>query len=202
MQSKDVIVSIHKDDYVNAALPETDGYVTIPDKTTYVILIRNTSTSDGAAEISVDGTSIGKFKVYGDDFITIRRPSSTDESFVFRSEESIKEEASDVIGKEHNGLIVVEWEQEDSTSKDPFRGMMFRSRGDNNGLQLYAAPSSRAGMTTLGPTTGQIYTTVPGLYCIDQKKSTRISLRLVLPEPVRPLQTNLPDQKLLNPPRI
>ncbi|RYE24829.1 MAG: hypothetical protein EOP45_05420 [Sphingobacteriaceae bacterium] len=202
MQSKDVIITIHKDDPITPALPEKNGYVSIPDNTTYVILIRNTSSSDGTAEISIDGTSIGDFKVYGDDHIVVRRPSIRDESLVFRSEESIKEAASNVIGKEHNGLIVVKWEQESAAMKDSFKGIIFGSRGLNNNQSFCMSTSidrpSRAGMTTLGPATGQRYKTVSGLYSIDDEKSTRVSLRLVLPESVRPLQTNLN----MDPPRI
>lgn len=177
-----------------------NGYVALDDNTEYKLLLTNNKSGRCDAHVFIDGESVGIFRVNGYQTITIERPVSVNRKFVF-----MREKTQNIAkkGKDENGLVRVifrpeeiSYDLENYELSDSYnsKGLMARGRGikSSNGIIKKsfnlsmgsdAIPQSteyESGLTVLGDTSRQNFSSVSKLTNIDTKNITTINLRLVV----------------------
>lgn len=210
--------------YKTKTLQGEHHYVEVPHEATYSIELKNNRERNVDATVHVDGSSIGTFRLSPYGRMNIERPSGVNKAFVFTHEDKEGADAG-LKGKEHNGLITVDFVAESAPVVKPWtytgcRGPQLQdttSRGSfsfggqstmlcSNATASTCAVPMSSGYTALGDATTQSFQTVPDLKNIDESSRARISLRLVgpsQPEPRIPLQKHEYLTKTTStPPRI
>lgn len=200
-------------------------YVEVPDQTQYKIRVKCLRQQKGDATIHVDGESVGTFRLHPYQTVTLERPAGVNKCFMFCHEDKLKSD-KDLVGKEKNGLIAVDFVAE--TYKPALFGASLGSLryGGYDGMQPMSlggsAPATRgfsfgggsampcltsmacssttshaSGLTMLGESTTQSFQKVGELSDIDEKSRTRIAVRLIGPAKKEPL-TPLQKEKGLD----
>lgn len=85
-------------------------YISLPNGSHYKIRLSNRHDYRCNAEVSIDGESIGTFRLYSYQNLTLERPADIDKKFTFYRETSRTAQRAGVVeGKEENGLIRVQF---------------------------------------------------------------------------------------------
>jgi hypothetical protein len=192
-------------------------YVRIKHNTGYKIELTNTRGVRCDVELSIDGSSVGGFRVNGGDSMTIERPADQARKFLFlKSDSKAAENAGIQAGDPLNGVIRAVFRPE-----KPQPAVLMRSKSLKRSAPMTAgfdaetsraAPLSKAarrvpeasfagaaayssqslaldsaGATALGDASNQTFVTVSNLTDIDTANITEIAVRLVATSELKPV---------------
>ncbi len=96
----------------------SDGYVKLPHNTQYKIKLGNTGNRRSDCEVSVDGKSVGTFRIDSDSTIILERPIDDSGKFTFYKDGTSEARAAelDLVSKDDRGLISVTFKPEKETT--------------------------------------------------------------------------------------
>lgn len=152
-------------------------YIEVPHEETYSIELKSNRPNRSDATISVDGSSIGTFRLEPYGRFNIERPGGVNKSFIFTHEDKIKTD-KDLIGKKDNGLITVDFIAE---KPRPITRISAGSRSFGEYKMQCSSDTSSAssGFTMLGDQTKQLFRSTDALNETDESSKTRITMRLI-----------------------
>ncbi len=196
------IVNIRSEDYYARPLIIDDAdYIALHSGVEYAITLTNNRPTIADADISIDGDSIGIFRLDPYKSFRIERPGDNERKFTFKSELSVDAiEAGAIPGDSENGLIQVtfkpaKYERYNSPTRrsvSPSRQISQTRRAPASqqlrGTRLESASQSSnfsSGVTLLGDRSYQRFNDVIGLRPdqIDYPNITRIVFRLIVDDP-------------------
>jgi hypothetical protein len=176
------------------------NYIALEHNAEYSLTLFNESSSRCDAEVSIDGRSIGTFRVKPYNSVHIERPATRHQKFVFLQEDTgIAYRAGISNGKSTNGLVSVKFSPEyprhdmsksvwapasrqcrmsfglESGSLTNSTNQMYSC--DSNGFKEFNTLSS--GATALGDHSSQTFESVSPLREIDHSRKATITFRLI-----------------------
>ena len=168
-------------------------YISVPNKTPYSIRFINHTSTKADVAVTIDGESVGKWRLDKYSKILIERPANVNRKFIFVSETS--EEATQAgieKGNSDNGLIKVTFypEYPPTILLNDMRAKSF-SNNISSGMQMMNVEtdsirshakltSYSSGGTVLGGETKQQFNTVTPIRNIDNSRVETIVFRLVV----------------------
>lgn len=173
------------------------NYVALEHNAEYSLTLFNESPSRCDAEVSIDGRSIGTFRVKPYGSINIERPATRQQKFVFLQEDTgIAYRSGISSGKSTNGLVTVKFSPEyprHDMSKSVWASasrqcnMSFGLDSGSLSNQMYSCDSNgfkdfntlSSGATALGDHSSQTFESVSPLREIDHSRKTTITFRLI-----------------------
>lgn len=196
--SGDFGVKIHSR-HVRKVFKNGYNYIALEHNAEYSLTLFNESSSRCDADVSIDGRSIGIFRVKPYSSINIERPATRQQKFVFLQEDTgIAYRSGISSGKSSNGLVTVKFSPEypkHDMSKSVWAsasrqcsmsfGMDLGSL-TNSTNQMYSCASNAkefdtlsSGATALGDHSSQTFESVSPLREIDHSRKTTITFRLI-----------------------
>lgn len=162
-------------------------YIALQHNSEYSIQLSNRSGSRCDASVTIDGRSVGKFRVPPFDTITIERPSSQSRKFVFLQEDSGDAHRAGIVnGHSANGAVsVVFYPERQNVVLQLERGYRQRSfdlctnatLGMENNCKSYGMSS---GATALGDHSSQSFSSTSAITGIDHNRTRTIAFRMVV----------------------
>jgi len=179
-------------------------YVNMPcDNCTYSLQLRNNNPDPCDANVEIDGSSVGNFRINEFDTLNLERPSHSKKQFTFfvgGSEGSSK--AGYQKGERTNGLVKVTFKPgKERLPKPIIKGCASNGMRENCEPMMFARSIStggvKEGMTGLSGNSSQKFSEIPNLN-YDPSAETTIMMRLVYRdediEPLhKPMTTSYPE---------
>jgi hypothetical protein len=175
------------------------NYYALPDHSDYSIRIENNKNVRCDVEITIDNESVGQWRLRPYSSAIIRRPAEIDRKFVFVSDTSHDAFLLGAIhGDSRNGLITVTFKPErvyrpccfcehhvTDWMYEPIGAFSSTLRNASNGIRgnLFdecQMKSMDSGVTILGGSSGQSFSTASPIYDYDSLNETKIHVRLVV----------------------
>lgn len=159
------------------AVPGRKDYASLRDGQEFAIVMRNGRSTPADAELTIDDTIMGKWRVPAFQSVSIERPQSSARKFTFLKEGTSRALKAGVpTGDEQNGLVTVTFTPE-MPSDVRYAGLQAES-----GLSLESVSPAgySSGGTALGAASQQTFGSTAALRNIDAQNITTVNLRLVV----------------------
>lgn len=154
------------------------NYFSLPHMAEYSINLTNNRSTRCDAEVSIDGESVGIWRIEAHDNIILERPANTNRRFVFVDEKSSVAQGAGIEYNNNNGLIKVVFSPERATG---YQMQSVCPSFESDQLYLSSTNGSfGSGATVLGGRTRQNYGTTNQFIDIDEINTTTIYLRLIV----------------------
>lgn len=164
-----------------------ENYVAMEHNSEYTLTLQNYLDTICDANVSIDGRSVGKFRIDPQSSIQIERPASQNRKFVFLRDDSGEADRAGITSNKYmNGVVVVEFIPEKMNfSKVAWKAnsvsySMASNRSVNAARQSSFSNDLSSGATALGDYSSQHFTSVGQISDIDESLRQRIIFRIIV----------------------